>query len=66
MLAGVGKILGYTLILLPFALLYSVLEHYLGDSWLVVGLFVIVLVGPRAGLYQYRKSKGIKDTWPHD
>lgn len=32
MLAGVGKILGYTLILLPFALLYSVLEHYLGDS----------------------------------
>ncbi|HEY0288390.1 MAG TPA: hypothetical protein VGC62_15480 [Pseudomonas sp.] len=53
-------------IFLPFAILYNVLEVYLGDTWLTAGVFSIVLISLRIGLYLYRRSKGIKDTWPND
>ncbi len=48
------------------AYFYNMLEKHLGDTWLTVGIFAIVLISLRAGLYFYRKSKGIKDTWPND
>lgn len=59
-------ILLYAIIFLPFAILYNVLEAYLGDSWWKVAIIGLLLIVGRAALYFYRRSKGIKDTWPND
>ena len=55
-----------TAIAIPIAYFYNILEKYFGDTWLTVGIFGFVLVSLRLGLYLYRRSKGIKDTWPND
>ncbi|SHN31572.1 hypothetical protein SAMN05216593_1343 [Pseudomonas asturiensis] len=58
--------LGMLAVAVVCAYFYNMLEKHLGDTWLTVGIFAIVLISLRAGLYFYRKSKGIKDTWPND
>lgn len=55
-----------TAIAIPVAYFYNVLERHLGDTWLTVGIFAFVLISLRVALYLYRRSKGIKDTWPND
>lgn len=59
-------LLGMLAVAIVCAFFYNMLETYLGDTWLTVGIFVVVLITLRAGLYFYRRSKGIKDTWPND
>lgn len=60
----------YTLLILAFAIacaiFYNTLEYFFGDTWVTVGIFCVVLIALRAGLYFYRRSKGIKDSWPND
>jgi hypothetical protein len=51
------------LIFIPIALLYRALEYVFGDTWITVGVFAAALVLGRAGLFVYRKSKGIKDEF---
>ncbi|MCQ3001623.1 hypothetical protein NLO98_17875 [Pseudomonas syringae] len=57
----------YFLIMTAVAILvayfYNLLEKYLGDTWLTVGFFAVVLILLRVGLYLYRRSKGIKDNY---
>lgn len=59
----IKRYLIYTVLFIPVALLYIVLEHYFGDSWLAVGIFVVILVGGRIGLLLCRRAKGIHDSW---
>lgn len=62
----IRDILLYALIFLPFALLFNVLEIYLGDSWWPAIIVITLMITARIGLYSYRRSKGIKDMWPND
>lgn len=48
-----------TIILVAF--LTVLLESYLGDTWLLVPVGIIIFLPFRVALYRYRKSKGIKD-----
>lgn len=48
---------------LPFACLYYALENYLPSSWIPAAIVIALMVSARAGLYIYRRSKGIKDPW---
>ncbi len=50
----------------PFVLLYNILEHYLSCSWLPAAIVISLMIAMRIVLYLYRRSKGIKDTWPND
>ncbi len=50
----------------PLAVFYNILEFYFGDSWLPVVIVLTLMITACAGLYYYRRSKGIKDTWPND
>ncbi len=59
----IKRYLIYTALFIPVALLYVVLEHYFGDSWLTVGIFVVILLAGRIGLLLYRRAKGIHDSW---
>lgn len=59
----IKRYLIYTALFIPVALLYVVLEYYFGDSWLTVGIFVVLVLGGRIGLLLYRRSKGIHDSW---
>lgn len=63
---AVKDVLIYALMFLPFALLFNVLEIYLGDSWWPAIIVITLMIVARIGLYRYRRSKGIKDTWPND
>lgn len=57
----------YFLIMTAVAILvayfYNLLEKYFGDTWLTVGVFAVVLIFLRGGLYLYRRFKGIKDNY---
>lgn len=66
MIKTIIDILMYALIFLPFALLYNALEIYFGDSWWPAIIVMTLMIVARIGLFLYRRSKGIKDTWPHD
>lgn len=55
-----------TAVAIPFAALYNLLEDYLNGSWMAVVIVISLMAAARAGLYFYRKSKGIKDSWPDD
>lgn len=48
---------------LPFAILYSALKMYLPNSWWPEGIVISLMLAARIGLYLYRRSKGIRDTW---
>ncbi|WNW12474.1 hypothetical protein RRX38_15420 [Pseudomonas sp. DTU_2021_1001937_2_SI_NGA_ILE_001] len=48
---------------LPFAILYSALEYYLPGTWWPAGIVITLMLLGRVGLYLYRRSKGIHDTW---
>ncbi|MBD8189809.1 hypothetical protein [Pseudomonas viridiflava] len=48
---------------IPFACLYYALENYLPNSWIPAVTVMVLMVIARAGLYLYRRSKGIKDPW---
>lgn len=52
-----------TAVAIPVAYFYNLLEKYLGDTWMTVGVFAVVLIFLRVGLYLYRRSKGIKDNY---
>lgn len=60
------EFLKLTLIALPFAALYNILEAYLNGSWIAAAIVIFLMAAARAGLYFYRKSKGIEDNWPDD
>lgn len=51
------------MIFIPVAFLYELLDKQFRDSWLSVGIFVLVLISGRVGLFIYRRSRGIKDTY---
>lgn len=56
------------LFILLFALwkLYFFLFDRFDGHWLVPALFVIFLIASRVGLFFYRRSKGIRDTYLND
>lgn len=66
MFKTIRDILLYAVIFLPFAVLYNVLEIYFGDSWWPAIIVITLMIIARVGLYLYRRSKGIRDTWPND
>jgi uncharacterized membrane protein YccC len=47
--------------LIIFTLLIIFLENYLGETWLMALVFIVIFLLFRMALYLYRKSKGIKD-----
>lgn len=52
-----------TAVAIPVAYFYNLLEKYFGDTWMTVGVFAVVLIFLRVGLYLYRRSKRIKDNY---
>jgi len=50
-------------ILIPVAFLYEFLDKQFEGSWWAVLVFFLILIFGRIGLYFYRRSKGIKDTY---
>lgn len=52
-----------TAVAIPVAYFYNLLEKYFGDTWMTVGVFAVVLIFLRVGLYLYRRTKGIKDNY---
>lgn len=51
---------------IPVFLLYEFIKNQFGDSWLAVGIFFFILVFGRIGLFFYRRTKGLKDTYLDD
>lgn len=45
------------IVFLPLALLYGFLEKHVGDNWLSVGIFCLVLVTVRLLFFLYERSR---------